>query len=233
MQISSILDYIDNGHMALPEFQRGYVWGREQVRGLFQSLYRGHPVGSLLVWATDASTATHRGDGKLAPGVVKLLLDGQQRITSLHGVIREKPPRFFDGNAKAFTDLRFNLASEDFEFYQPIKMRDDPLWIDVTEVMQKGNAGIGAFLTTLSQNPENLPKIGEYVGRLNQLLGIRDKAFHIEEVTGADKTLDVNRAGFGGGFNSSVGWSIMSKTTNKFSPEVRERAVRLVLDNEA
>ncbi|MEO9631516.1 MAG: DUF262 domain-containing protein [Sulfitobacter sp.] len=54
--------------MALPEFQRGYVWGREQVRGLFQSLYRGHPVGSLLVWATSASTAAHRGDGKLAPG---------------------------------------------------------------------------------------------------------------------------------------------------------------------
>lgn len=191
MQISSILDYIDNGHMALPEFQRGYVWGREQVRGLFRSLYRAHPVGSLLVWATDASTATHRGDGKLAPGVVKLLLDGQQRITSLYGVIRGKPPRFFDGNEKAFTDLRFNLATEEFEFFQPIKMRDDPLWIDVTEVMQKGNVGIGAFLTELSKNPENLPKIGEYVGRMNQLLGIRDKAFHIEEVTGADKTLDV------------------------------------------
>lgn len=92
MQIASILDSIDNGHMALPEFQRGYVWGREQVRGLFQSLYRGHPVGSLLVWATDASTATPRGHGKLAPGVVKLLLDGQQRITSLYGVIRGKPP---------------------------------------------------------------------------------------------------------------------------------------------
>lgn len=40
MKISTILDYIDNGHMALPEFQRGYVWGREQVRGLFESLYR-------------------------------------------------------------------------------------------------------------------------------------------------------------------------------------------------
>lgn len=203
MQISSILDYIDNGHMALPEFQRGYVWGPEQVRGLFQSLYRGHPVGSLLVWATDASSATHRGDGKLAPGVVKLLLDGQQRITSLYGVIRGKPPRFFDGNAKAFTNLRFNLSTEDFEFFQPIKMRDDPLWIDVTEVMQKGNGGVGDFLAELSQKPENLPKIGEYVGRMNQLLGIRDKAFHIEEVTGADKTLDVvvdifNRVNSGG-----------------------------------
>lgn len=90
MQISSILDYIDNGLMAFPEFQRGYVWGREQVLGLFQLLYRGHPVGSLLVWATNASTAAHRGDNELAPGVVKLLLDGQQRITSLYGMIRGK-----------------------------------------------------------------------------------------------------------------------------------------------
>ncbi len=41
----------------------------------------------------------------------------------------------------------------------------------------------------------------------------------------------MNRAGFAGGSNSRVGWSIMSKTTNKYSPEVRERAVRMVLDN--
>lgn len=203
MNISSILDYIDNGHMALPEFQRGYVWGREQVRGLFHSLYRGHPVGSLLVWATSASTAAHRGGGDLAPGVVKLLLDGQQRITSLYGVIRGAPPKFFDGNAKSFTDLRFNLDSEEFEFYQPIKMRDDPLWVDVTELMKRGNAGVGNFITALNGSPEHTAKLGEYVGRLNQLLGIRDKNFHIEEVTGSDKTLDVvvdifNRVNSGG-----------------------------------
>ena len=77
MKISTILDHIDSGHMALPEFQRGYVWNRDQVRGLFDSLYRRHPVGGLLVWATESMGATHRGDGVLAPGIVKLLLDGQ------------------------------------------------------------------------------------------------------------------------------------------------------------
>ena len=51
MKISTILDHIDSGHMALPEFQRGYVWNRDQVRGLFDSLYKRHPVGGLLVWA--------------------------------------------------------------------------------------------------------------------------------------------------------------------------------------
>ncbi|MFN9618605.1 MAG: DUF262 domain-containing protein [Synechococcaceae cyanobacterium] len=66
MKISTILDHIDSGHMALPEFQRGYVWNRDQVRGLLDSLYKRHPVGGLLVWATESQTATHRGDGPLS-----------------------------------------------------------------------------------------------------------------------------------------------------------------------
>ena len=48
MKITTILDQIDIGSMALPEFQRGYVWNRDQVRGLMHSLYYRHPVGSLL-----------------------------------------------------------------------------------------------------------------------------------------------------------------------------------------
>ncbi len=189
--------------MALPEFQRGYVWNRDQVRGLFDSLYRRHPVGGLLVWATESNTATHRGDGPLAAGVVKLLLDGQQRMTSLYGVVRGKPPRFFDGNAQAFGGLMFHLEHETFAFFQPVKMKDDPLWIDVTALMQNGTAGLGAFVARLSADPELAPKIGDYVGRLSRLLGVTDIDLHIEEVTGADKTLDIvvdifNRVNSGG-----------------------------------
>ncbi len=191
MKISTILDHIDSGHMALPEFQRGYVWNRDQVRGLFDSLYRRHPVGGLLVWATESKSATHRGDGPLVAGIVKLLLDGQQRMTSLYGVARGKPPKFFDGNAQAFTGLRFNLDTETFEFYQPLKMKDDPLWIDVTELMKKGNAGLGEFVKQLSSQPELVAKVGDYVARMSQLLGIMEMSLHTEEVTGADKSLDV------------------------------------------
>ena len=149
MKISTILDHIDSGHFALPEFQRGYVWNRDQVRGLFDSLYRRHPIGGLLVWATETNAAAHRGDGPTAAGVVKLLLDGQQRITSLYGVVRGKQPKFFDGNAEAFSGLRFHLEDETFAFYQPIKMQDDPLWIDVTELMQAGLDGVGNIVGRL------------------------------------------------------------------------------------
>lgn len=191
MKISTILDHIDSGHMALPEFQRGYVWNSDQVRKLFTSLYLRRPVGGLLVWATESKTATHRGDGPLATGVVKLLLDGQQRMTSLYGVVRGKPPKFFDGNSKAFTGLRFHLDLETFEFYQPVKMKDDPLWIDVTELMRKGTVGLGEFVTRFAGQPALGAKVGDYVGRLSRLLGVTDVDLHVEEVTGADKTLDV------------------------------------------
>ena len=191
MKISTILDHIDSGHMALPEFQRGYVWNREQVRGLFHSLYRRHPVGGLLVWATESKTADHRGDGPLASGVVKLLLDGQQRITSLYGVVRGRAPKFFDGNAQAFSGLRFNLETQLFAFYQPLKMRGDPLWIDVSEAMKHGSSGMGSFVTLLNADTALAGRVGDYVSRLSLLLSIMEVELHVEEVTGPDKTLDV------------------------------------------
>ncbi len=191
MEISTILNHIDSSHMALPEFQRGYIWNRDQVRGLFGSLYRRYPIGGLLMWVTESKTAIHRGDGVLAPGVVKLLLDGQQRMTSLYGVLRGKPPKFFDGNAKAFTGLRFNLESEIFSFYQPMKMKDDPLWVDVTDLMKRGYSGLENFTSRLSSNPELASSMGRYFGRLSRLLGINDIQLHVEEVTGEDKTIDV------------------------------------------
>jgi hypothetical protein len=203
MKIATILDHIDTGHMALPEFQRGYVWNRDQVRGLFDSLYRRHPVGGLLVWVTESKSASHRGDGQLASGIVKLLLDGQQRMTSLYGVLRGRPPRFFDGNPATLAGLQFHLEDQIFEFYQPVKMRDDNLWIDVTELMKGGNDGLESFITRLSSNQDLVAKVGKYVARLSRLLGIRDIELHIEEVTGKDKSLDVvvdifNRVNSGG-----------------------------------
>jgi hypothetical protein len=199
MKVSTILDHIDSGHIALPEFQRGYVWNREQVRGLMSSLYRRYPVGGLMVWVTESESATHRGDGQLAPGVVKLLLDGQQRMTTLYGVLRGKPPLFFDGNAQAFTGIQFHLAEETFEFYAPAKMKDNPLWIDVTQYMQAGFGAVGMLAAKLAGHEH----LTTYIGRVSQLLGLGDIELHVEEVTGKDKSVDVvvdifNRVNSGG-----------------------------------
>ncbi len=183
MQVSTILDKIDEGAIALPEFQRGYVWGRRQVRELVESLYQRFPVGSLLLWQTATGGAVARGDAPLQPGYVSLLLDGQQRVTSLYGLIRGAPPSFFDGDPSAFRDLRFNVDRQEFQFYAPVTMRDDPLWIDVSKLLLEG----------LEWGMSQLPSAANptYIARLNRLYTIRDISLHAEEITGADKTVDV------------------------------------------
>lgn len=226
MKINDILSHIDSGYMALPEFQRGYVWNGDQVRKFFTSLYRKHPVGSLLVWVTASKGAVHRGGGELAPGVVKLLLDGQQRMTSLYGVVREKAPKFFDGNAKAFTGLHFHLETEEFRFYQPKNMKDDPRWVDVTKLLKGGNAGLGEYVKKLGSIPELSPKVGDFYGRLSALLAILEIDLHMEEVTGEDKTLDVvvdifNRVN-SGGTKLSRGDLALAKIFAEW-PEARDR----------
>jgi hypothetical protein len=72
-----------------------------------------------------------------------------------------------------------------------MKMQSDPQWIDVSELMRRGTVGLGEFVARLNQQPALAPKLGEYVGRLSRLLGIVDIDLHVEEVTGADKSLDV------------------------------------------
>ena len=223
MKISTILDHIDSGRVARPEFQRGYVWNRSQVRGLFDSLYRRHPVGSLLVWVTESKGARSRGNAELAPGVVNLLLDGQQRITSLYGLVRGRPPEFFDGNKETFTGLHFHLDSEEFSFYQPVKMKDDPFWIDVTNLVQEG---VGSYFELFADQSVTPEKQKIFFNRLNAIHAIPEIDLHTEEVTGADKTIDMvvdifNRVN-SGGTKLSKGDLAMAKICADW-PEARDR----------
>lgn len=203
MKISTILDHIDSGHFALPEFQRGYVWNKDQVRSLFDSMYRRHPIGTLLAWVTETETASYRGDGPASKGVVKLLLDGQQRMTTIYGIVRGAPPKFFDGNPTTLKNLMFNLGTETFEYFQPVKMRDDSLWIDVTEFMMKGSDAIGLLIERFSKDPILAKDVSMYATRLSRMMGILDIDLHVEEVTGKEKTIEVvvdifNRVNSGG-----------------------------------
>jgi hypothetical protein len=186
-KISTILDYIDNGHYALPEFQRGFVWNKEQVRALFDSLYRRHPIGSLLAWTTESTGAIYRGDGQISAGVVKLLLDGQQRMTTIYGVVRGRPPKFFDGNPDVLKGLMFHLGNQTFEYYQKLKMQDDPLWISVTDLMN--NEDLVEVLS--GQNGEQGMTFQKIMQRALQLKNILEIELHVQDISGQDKTLDV------------------------------------------
>jgi hypothetical protein len=133
-------------------------------------------------------------------GPKQLLLDGQQRVTTLYGIIRGRPPSFFEGDPEAFAGLRFNVETEAFQFHAPVKMKGDPLWIDVTELFL---AEPGSQYNQLIDRPELRPRLGVYLQRLSRLEAVLQREFHIERITGADKTVDVvvdifNRVNSGG-----------------------------------
>src|SRR4051794_39684614 len=85
---------IQRGELRLPEMQRRYVWRAPRVRDLLDSLYRGYPSGAILLWETDEDVplqdfAVSQSASPYAN--TRLLLDGQQRLTSLSAVIRGEP----------------------------------------------------------------------------------------------------------------------------------------------
>lgn len=200
MEISGILNQIDLQQFVLPEFQRGYVWSREQVRGLFSSLYRRYPVGGFLVWTTQPERGSVRGDMAEKEATATLLLDGQQRATSLYGVMRGRPPEFFQGDERAFTGLYFNVDQEVFEFYGPVKMRDEPRWVSVTDLFRDGPKGMVA---QLKECTDDMYAMLDYQQRLTDLYSIGSIDLHIAQVPGEDRTIDevvdiFNRVNSGG-----------------------------------
>lgn len=92
--VDDLFDEIDAGQIRVPRFQRPFVWKPQDMLALFDSIYRGYPIGNLLLWNTDITVDTLDTIGPLkvpdaqerAP--VTLVLDGQQRLSTLYGALR-------------------------------------------------------------------------------------------------------------------------------------------------
>jgi hypothetical protein len=92
--VDELVSMIQRGELRLPEMQRRYVWRAPRVRDLLDSLYRGYPSGAILLWETDEPVPLQQfavGQETSPYASARLLLDGQQRLTSLSAVIRGEP----------------------------------------------------------------------------------------------------------------------------------------------
>lgn len=149
MSVSALLERIDSKEYRLPEIQRDYVWKANQVAKLLDSLYRGYPSGGILVWESDAIVvekqvnAATSGASKVAP---KYLLDGQQRLTSLH--------RAFTGHQDA--KVVFNIVTEQFQL-ESAATKKDARWLPVQALLNKTfkAADKRALLTSLPSLDED------------------------------------------------------------------------------
>jgi len=114
--VEELVGMIERGELRLPEMQRQYVWRSPRVRDLLDSLYRGYPSGAILLWETDEAVPLQDMAVEQAISPYKntrLLLDGQQRLTSLSAVIRGRPVSV-RGRVKP-VDLLFNLEHPEHE----------------------------------------------------------------------------------------------------------------------
>jgi hypothetical protein len=112
--VRELVDMVARSELRLPEMQRPYVWSSTRVRDLLDSLYRGYPSGAILVWETDQQAPTREiavGQGPGAFVTQRLLLDGQQRVTSLCAVLQGKPVSV--RNRKKPIEILFNLEHPD------------------------------------------------------------------------------------------------------------------------
>ncbi|WP_312762050.1 GmrSD restriction endonuclease domain-containing protein [Stutzerimonas balearica] len=112
--VEELVSMIERGELRLPEMQRQYVWRSTRVRDLLDSLYRGYPSGAILLWETDEAVPLQ--DFAVSQSTnpyqsTRLLLDGQQRLTSLSAVIRGEPVSV-RGRRRPI-DLLFNLEHPD------------------------------------------------------------------------------------------------------------------------
>lgn len=112
--VSELVGMIERGELRLPEMQRRYVWRATRVRDLLDSLYRGYPSGAILLWESDEEVPLQEmavAQDTNPFQASKLLLDGQQRLTSLSAVIRGQPVKV-RGRQKPI-EILFNLNHPD------------------------------------------------------------------------------------------------------------------------
>lgn len=140
MKISTILDKIDENQLFVPAFQREYVWKRDDAKLLIDSLIKEYPTGTMLTWET-ASPPELKGPHKYNEnqGAVKLLLDGQQRVTTLYMLIRGVIPPYYTA-PEIMNDTRelfVHLDTLELSYYMKTRMENNPLWQNITDVFQR------------------------------------------------------------------------------------------------
>jgi hypothetical protein len=181
--ISDLIKEIKQGDLILPEFQRGYIWDRNQVRSYLNSLYRGYPTGSFLIWKTPAPPKV-RGDASTEDAKsYRLILDGQQRLTSIFALVEGGPPPFYEGE-KLFFNLHFNVLKEEFAYYKKTMMHKNPEWIPVTSFFQQG---LAAFLQEVAAlEPEVRDFYFANMAKLARLDQIKTYLYYQKELTELD-----------------------------------------------
>jgi len=188
MKLSDLLIHIEKKDIVLPEFQREYVWTEKQSKQLIISLFKEYPVGALLFWKTDNPPKVRNVQlNKESLGRISLILDGQQRLTTLYLLIKDELPPYYTKKEieKDPRHLYYNIQTKEFKYYQPTIMKNNEFWIKITECFKPDN-NINVFSIVENIFKEDKQKCFEMSKNLSdnltKLRNILKKDFPVEYV---------------------------------------------------
>ena len=187
-----LIEEIKHGKIALPDIQRPFVWSSAQVRDLFDSLYRGYPVGTLMFWETGVDAGVRQVGGGENDGVARLLIvDGQQRLTSLFAVLTGRSVLTSRYQQKRIR-IAFRPEDENFEVTDAAIERNPEYIADITVLWaEKYRSTVRAFLERLGNHrgagiddsdgswSDKSDRLEERIDRVRDL---RDFGFQVLEV---------------------------------------------------
>lgn len=165
--LNKLLEDIAMGEIGLPDIQRPFVWPNTNVRDLFDSMYRGYPIGYLLFWASSVAGSYRQiGSDQKQANPRLLIVDGQQRLTSLYAVLKGYPVVREDFQTERI-QIAFRPRDQKFDVANATT-RNDPEWLDDISLLwskeTSRNKVVKAFLLRLKEsrtNAEALQPISE------------------------------------------------------------------------
>jgi len=188
--LSGLLHYIDIGDIGLPDIQRPFVWSNTKVRDLFDSMYKGFPVGYLLFWS-NAEINNTRSIGledkqHHVPNL--LIVDGQQRLTSLYAVFRGRSVLDSDYKERRI-EIAFNPLEAKFEVTDAA-IRRDVMWIsnisDLWSVHSTSYSAIKSFIKKLEVSKELTEEDEKTIaGNIDRLFDVQKYPFTALEISSA------------------------------------------------
>lgn len=165
LSVETLLSEIESGATGLPDLQRPFVWTDSKVRDLFNSMLKGYPIGFVITWQSPNATKAKQ-IGKIEHGYStpsKLIIDGQQRLTSLFSVI--KGVKVVDAN---FRPKNITLAFNPFTCtceVTTVAIANSPEWIaDISKAFQGNSYTLtNEFIFKLNETREKKgePKISD------------------------------------------------------------------------
>ena len=188
--VESIIGWIKSGEIAIPEIQRPFVWDNSKVRDLLDSLYKGFPVGYIIVWK---NPDVKLKDGTFSTGK-KILIDGQQRVTALQAAIAGMMVTDSTYNKKRIR-IAFNPLTEEFEVCNPA-IEKDAKWIpDVASIF---SVDFNLFSFVLNYCAVNgmgdsnaQSKIANTITKLQAIKGISIGVIELDQALTIDQVTDI------------------------------------------